>query len=59
MKNYNIDILETYRYEIKVSANNKEEAVIKAKELYDNYCDDGIIGVADANSYYKTEFNIN
>lgn len=57
MRNYSIDILETYRYEIETLANNKEEAIKKAKELYEN-CSDGVIGVADANSHIKTEFKI-
>lgn len=57
MKSYNVTIKDVYRWDILVTANTEEEAIQKAKEKY-NSDNDGWLGVADATTHEKTEFEI-
>lgn len=55
--NHKIKITETYVYYVDIDANNKKEALVKAKEYYEK-ADDNYIGVADANTLENTKFKI-
>ena len=61
MDNFNVQIEETYAYEIEVKADTKAEAIRKAKEIYETVLDDEhneYRFCADANSHVKTIFNL-
>jgi hypothetical protein len=57
MKNYNIEVAETYIYHLDVEANNEKEALQKAKTIYKNNEIEGVF-VADANTIENTKFKI-
>lgn len=54
---HKVKITETYIYYIDVDANSKREALVKAKDYYKNV-NDGVTGVADANSLEDIKFKI-
>ncbi|MDY3368472.1 hypothetical protein [Zhenhengia yiwuensis] len=54
---YKIEITDIYKYEIEIDADNKTEAIRKAEEYYENV-EDGVTGVADANSHEETRFKV-
>ena len=54
---HKIKITETYVYYIDVEANSGKKALEKAKEYYKT-TEDGVTGVADANSFEKVKFKI-
>ena len=59
MKIYNIEVTDIYKYSFSIEANSKQEALAKAKIYYeDEDSENGIIGVADANSHAETKFKI-
>lgn len=57
MKTYDIKIIETYNYEIKINAKNQQDALKRAREYYKDV-DDGCTGIADAISFEKVKFKI-
>lgn len=57
MGNFKVKITDSFAYEIEIKAKNKNEAIKKAKEYYENV-DDGYVGVADANSFESTKIQI-
>lgn len=61
MNNFNVQIKETYAYEVEVRADTKAEAIRKAKEIYDHVLDEGqneYSFCADAYSHIKTTFTL-
>ncbi|BAO04834.1 uncharacterized protein CBO05P1_115 [Clostridium botulinum B str. Osaka05] len=55
---HKIKITETYVYYIDIEASSEKKALEKAREYYET-TEDGITGVADANSFEKVKFKIN
>lgn len=59
MKKYDIEIFDIYRYELEIEANNKQEALKKAKIYYESEeSRDGYLHVAEGLSYYETKFKL-
>ena len=57
MKKYNIEIFDTFKFNLEIEANSKQEALEKAKEYYkSDESRDGYLHVADGLSYYETKF---
>lgn len=54
---HKIKITETYTYYIDVEASSEKEALEKAKKYYET-TEDGVTGVADANSFEEVKFKI-
>uniref|UniRef100_A0A6H1ZZI1 Uncharacterized protein n=1 Tax=viral metagenome TaxID=1070528 RepID=A0A6H1ZZI1_9ZZZZ len=54
MQNYNIKVTETYVYDISIKADNKNDALQKVKNIYNN-AESGIF-VADATTIENTKF---
>ncbi|MBN3351903.1 hypothetical protein CF086_16530 [Clostridium botulinum] len=55
---HKIKITETYIYYIDVEASNEKKALEKAKKYYET-TEDGVTGIADANSFEEVKFKIN
>jgi hypothetical protein len=59
MKTYDIEVTDIYKYSFPIEANSKQEALVKAKMYYESEdSEDGVTGVADANSHAETKFKI-
>jgi len=60
MGKYKVRIIEKYAYQIDVEAKNQKEAILKAKNIYENYEEpiDGYyyLFTADAYSHVDTKF---
>lgn len=54
---YKVEVTDIYKYEIEVDADNKADALRKAKHYYENV-EDGVTGVADALSHEETRFKV-
>ena len=55
MERFDVEIIETYKYQLPFEANNKQEAIEKAKDYYKNNYDN-YIGVASATTFDNVKF---